>query len=63
MEGLEGLHNLEELYIENQTLPMGEKLIFEPRTLATLSVFDLVEILNNLIFIINLYSLNKLRTN
>jgi protein phosphatase 1 regulatory subunit 42 len=38
VEGLENLGNLEELHIENQSLPLGEKLIFEPRTLLALSV-------------------------
>lgn len=42
VEGLENLSNLEELHIENQNLPLGEKLIFEPRTLQALSVSSFV---------------------
>ena len=38
VEGLESLTELVELHIENQVLPMGEKLLFEPRTLSTLVV-------------------------
>jgi protein phosphatase 1 regulatory subunit 42 len=38
LEGLENLHELVELHIENQSLPSGEKLLFDPRTLLTLAV-------------------------
>ena len=38
LEGLENLHELVELHIENQNLPPGEKLLFDPRTLLTLVV-------------------------
>ena len=38
MEGLERLENLRELHIEKQTLPPGEKLLFEPRSLQALAV-------------------------
>jgi protein phosphatase 1 regulatory subunit 42 len=38
IEGLEQLEDLLELHIENQRLPAGEKLLFEPRTLLALSV-------------------------
>ena len=38
MEGLERLENLRELHIEKQTLPPGEKLLFEPRSLYALAV-------------------------
>jgi len=38
LEGLENLHELVELHIENQSLPPGEKLLFDPRTLLTLAV-------------------------
>lgn len=38
MEGLENLESLRELHIEKQSLPPGEKLLFEPRSLQALSV-------------------------
>ena len=38
LEGLENLRELVELHIENQKLPLGEKLLFDPRTLMTLMV-------------------------
>ena len=38
VEGLEGLKNLRELHLESQALPEGEKLIFDPRTLRSISV-------------------------
>ena len=38
MEGLEGLKSLRELHVENQRLPEGEKLIWDPRSLRILSV-------------------------
>ena len=38
LEGLEELDCLQELYIENQKLAKGEKLLFDPRTMSTLSV-------------------------
>ncbi|XP_071487909.1 protein phosphatase 1 regulatory subunit 42-like [Diadema antillarum] len=37
LEGLEKLLELKELHIEHQKLPMGERLLFEPRTLVALS--------------------------
>lgn len=37
VEGLQGLKCLRELHVEHQTLPLGEKLLFEPRSLAALS--------------------------
>lgn len=37
VEGLENLENLRELHIEKQSLPPGEKLLFEPRSLQALS--------------------------
>ncbi|CAH3194786.1 unnamed protein product, partial [Porites evermanni] len=37
VEGLERLENLRELHIEKQTLPPGEKLLFEPRSLQALA--------------------------
>ncbi|CAF0727981.1 unnamed protein product [Brachionus calyciflorus] len=36
LEGLENLTDLVELHIDNQDLPSGEKLLFDPRTLASL---------------------------
>lgn len=38
VEGLEGLEELRELHVESQRLPLGEKLLFDPRTLRSLSV-------------------------
>uniref|UniRef100_H3A8Q8 Protein phosphatase 1 regulatory subunit 42 n=2 Tax=Latimeria chalumnae TaxID=7897 RepID=H3A8Q8_LATCH len=37
VEGLEGLKQLQELHIECQRLPPGEKILFDPRTLDSLS--------------------------
>ncbi|XP_056378060.1 protein phosphatase 1 regulatory subunit 42 isoform X2 [Hyla sarda] len=37
IEGLEGLEELRELHIEGQKIPSGEKLLFDPRTLHSLS--------------------------
>ncbi|RNA35562.1 phosphatase 1 regulatory subunit 42 [Brachionus plicatilis] len=36
LEGLENVEDLNELQIENQELPSGEKLMFDPRTLSCL---------------------------
>ncbi|KAI8786946.1 protein phosphatase 1 regulatory subunit 42 isoform X1 [Biomphalaria glabrata] len=36
VEGLEKLDKLQELHIENQRLPIGEQLLFDPRTLQAL---------------------------
>ncbi|GAB5584018.1 protein phosphatase 1 regulatory subunit 42 isoform X1 [Prionailurus iriomotensis] len=38
IEGLEGLEGLRELHVESQRLPLGEKLLFDPRTLHSLGV-------------------------
>lgn len=38
IEGLEGLEELRELHVESQRLPLGEKLLFDPRTLRSLAV-------------------------
>ena len=37
LEGLDKCSHLTEIYLENQRLPHGEKLVFEPRTLQALS--------------------------
>ncbi|XP_017364613.1 protein phosphatase 1 regulatory subunit 42 [Cebus imitator] len=37
IEGLEGLGELRELHVESQRLPLGEKLLFDPRTLHSLA--------------------------
>lgn len=37
VEGLEGLEELRELHVESQRLPLGEKLLFDPRTLRSLA--------------------------
>ncbi|EEB13797.1 Lumican, putative [Pediculus humanus corporis] len=37
VEGLEGMKNLSELHLENQRLPQGETLFFDPRTISHLS--------------------------
>ncbi|XP_006880593.1 PREDICTED: protein phosphatase 1 regulatory subunit 42 [Elephantulus edwardii] len=36
VEGLDGLEELRELHVESQRLPLGEKLLFDPRTLHSL---------------------------
>ncbi|PAA77177.1 hypothetical protein BOX15_Mlig000410g1 [Macrostomum lignano] len=36
VEGLERLQSLQELHVENQRLPPGEKLLFDPRSLLSL---------------------------
>jgi len=38
VEGLEELLDLQELHIENQRLPSGEKLLFDPRSLQAIGV-------------------------
>lgn len=38
VEGLEQLRELKELHIGGQRLPPGEKLLFDPRTVHSLSV-------------------------
>lgn len=38
LEGLENLTNITEIHIENQNLPLGETLYFEPRTVQNLAV-------------------------
>lgn len=38
VEGLEKLDQLQELHLENQQLPPGEKLLFDPRCLKGLAV-------------------------
>ncbi|XP_044862302.1 protein phosphatase 1 regulatory subunit 42 isoform X3 [Mauremys mutica] len=37
VEGLETLEELRELHVESQRLPLGEKLLFDPRTLHSLA--------------------------
>ncbi|XP_078318376.1 protein phosphatase 1 regulatory subunit 42-like isoform X8 [Crassostrea virginica] len=37
IEGLDKLEHLQELHIENQRMPPGEKLLFDPRTLRAIS--------------------------
>ncbi|XP_051826053.1 protein phosphatase 1 regulatory subunit 42 isoform X6 [Antechinus flavipes] len=37
VESLEGLGELRELHVESQKLPLGEKLLFDPRTLQSLA--------------------------
>ncbi|KAM7074903.1 protein phosphatase 1 regulatory subunit 42 isoform 1-T2 [Molossus nigricans] len=48
IEGLEGLEKLRELHVENQRLPLGEKLLFDPRTLPSLAKsLSILNISNN----------------
>ncbi|EHH28549.1 hypothetical protein EGK_19010 [Macaca mulatta] len=48
IEGLEGLGELRELHVENQRLPLGEKLLFDPRTLHSLAKsLSILNISNN----------------
>ncbi|KPP73028.1 protein phosphatase 1 regulatory subunit 42-like [Scleropages formosus] len=42
VEGLEQLGELKELHVEGQRLPLGEKLLFDPRTLVSLSELEVV---------------------
>ncbi|CAF0728417.1 unnamed protein product [Didymodactylos carnosus] len=44
LEGLDKCVNLTELYVENQHLPEGEKLVFEPRTIQALA--KILQVLN-----------------
>ncbi|KAJ8797035.1 hypothetical protein J1605_001845 [Eschrichtius robustus] len=54
IEGLEGL-GLRELHVESQRLPLGEKLLFDPRTLHSLAVRPHLSILTKNI-VINTYN-------
>lgn len=48
IEGLEGLEELRELHVESQKLPLGEKLLFDPRTLQSLAKsLSILNISNN----------------
>nr|AAI02656.1 Leucine rich repeat containing 67 [Bos taurus] len=48
IEGLEGLEGLRELHVESQRLPLGEKLVFDPRTLHSLAKsLSILNISNN----------------
>ncbi|XP_043832030.1 protein phosphatase 1 regulatory subunit 42 isoform X2 [Dromiciops gliroides] len=48
VECLEGLEELRELHIESQRLPLGEKLLFDPRTLQSLAnSLSILNISNN----------------
>ncbi len=42
MEGLEELKQLSELHIAYQKLPVGEKLLFDPRSLHAIAVRVLI---------------------
>ncbi|RUS85234.1 hypothetical protein EGW08_006995 [Elysia chlorotica] len=44
LEGLDKQHQLQELHVENQRLPTGEQLLFDPRSLRSLS--NSLQILN-----------------
>ena len=41
IEGLEKLQQLQELHVENQILPPGEKLLFDPRSLKAIAVCEM----------------------
>lgn len=43
VEGLEKIESLSELHIENQYLPPGESLLFDPRTTESLSVCNFID--------------------
>uniref|UniRef100_A0AC11CVP5 Protein phosphatase 1 regulatory subunit 42 n=1 Tax=Ovis aries TaxID=9940 RepID=A0AC11CVP5_SHEEP len=48
IEGLEGVEGLRELHVESQRLPLGEKLVFDPRTLHSLAKsLSILNISNN----------------
>ncbi|ESO92506.1 hypothetical protein LOTGIDRAFT_120476 [Lottia gigantea] len=44
LEGIENLRLLQELQVENQQLPLGEKLLFDPRSLN--SICQCIQVLN-----------------
>jgi hypothetical protein len=46
VEGLDKLCNLEELHVQNQQLPQGETLHFDPRTMEGLAVSLLAKMQN-----------------
>ena len=56
LEGFEKVENLQELHIENQKLAPGEKLLFDPRSLATLSVGDIFTT-RRLIFLVKKFNM------
>ncbi|CAF3507272.1 unnamed protein product [Rotaria socialis] len=62
IEGLDRCMNLKEIYIENQRLPEGEKLVFDPRTLQCLArVLENINVSgNNLDSLVELSCLEKL---
>ncbi|CAM4788994.1 unnamed protein product [Rotaria magnacalcarata] len=62
IEGLDSCMNLKEIYIENQRLPEGEKLVFDPRTLQCLArVLENINVSgNNLDSLVELSCLEKL---
>lgn len=41
VEGLEELKSLKELHVEGQRLPHGEKLVFDPRSISSISVSNI----------------------
>lgn len=43
VEGLDKTDKIRELHIESQRLPLGEKLVFDPRSLRSLAVSALGE--------------------
>ena len=59
VEGLERLENLRELHIEKQTLPPGEKLLFEPRSLQALAVSILQCLLRPQLYITEIIIMNQ----
>lgn len=61
VEGLERLENLRELHIEKQTLPPGEKLLFEPRSLQALAVSILQCLLRRQSYITDIIIMNQFR--
>ncbi|XP_048363223.1 protein phosphatase 1 regulatory subunit 42 isoform X2 [Sphaerodactylus townsendi] len=47
VEGLENLEELREVHVESQQLPLGEKLLFDPRSLHSLASLSVLNISNN----------------
>lgn len=47
IEGLEGLFSLRELHVEHQRLPTGEKLLFDPRSLESVSSLRILNVAGN----------------
>ena len=63
MESLENNKMLTELHIESQDLPLGEKLLFDPRTLETISVSCILLITHEYLFMSKFTFLSEVEDN